>query len=80
MELIDKRSEHASTLVTSNLAPHEWVDAFSNKLLGVATLDRLQFKATLLTIDGKSYRSKIEGEEKNQSSGTQKKEEKIIKK
>ena len=79
-ELIDKRSEQASTLVTSNLAPHEWVDAFSNKLLGVATLDRLQFKATLLTIDGKSYRSKIEGEEKNQSANSQKKEENIIKK
>ncbi|CAO5675946.1 MAG: IS21 family transposase ISAzo12 [Holosporales bacterium] len=56
-DLIDKRSEHTSTLITSNLMPHEWLDAFSNKLLGVATIDRLQFKSTFIKIDGKSYRS-----------------------
>ena len=58
-DLIDRRSEQSSTLITSNLMPHEWMDAFSNKLLGVATIDRLQFKTTLIKIDGKSYRSKL---------------------
>ena len=55
--LIDKRSEMASTIITSNLAPNEWLESFTNKLLGAATTDRLQHNATLVKLEGKSFRT-----------------------
>lgn len=54
--LIDKRSEMTSTIITSNLAPSEWLASFTNKLLGAATTDRLQHNATLIKLEGKSFR------------------------
>lgn len=78
-DLIDKRSEKSSTLVTSNLMPHEWIEAFSNKLLGVATIDRLQFKATLIKIEGKSYRTTlVDSDDQTTTLESKKKEEKSI--
>ena len=56
-DLIAERYERVNTLVTSNLDFTEWGDAFPNKLLGAATLDRLRHGAYRLTLDGKSYRS-----------------------
>lgn len=55
-DLIAERYERASTIVTSNLDFPEWGDAFPNRLLGAATLDRLRHGAHLITLDGKSYR------------------------
>ena len=45
------------TIVTSNLDFSEWGDAFPNRLLGAATLDRLRHGAYRLTLEGESYRS-----------------------
>lgn len=56
-DLINQRYERVSTLITSNLAVNEWPQAFSNKLLGAAMIDRLQHNAYTLTLDGKSYRT-----------------------
>lgn len=56
-DLISERYENASTIVTSNLAFDEWGDAFPNKLLGVATIDRLGHAAHKIILDGSSYRS-----------------------
>jgi len=56
-ELIAERYERRSTIVTSNLDFKEWGDAFPNRLLGAATLDRLRHGAYLLVLDGESYRS-----------------------
>ena len=42
---------------TSNLDFSEWGDAFPNRLLGAATLDRLRHSAYRLTLEGQSYRS-----------------------
>ena len=56
-ELISERYEQASTLVTSNLDFAEWGDAFPNRLLGAATLDRLRHGAYRVILDGESYRS-----------------------
>ncbi len=39
-DLIAERYERAATIVTSNLDFTEWGDAFPNRLLGAATLDR----------------------------------------
>ena len=56
-DLIDERYERAATIVTSNLDFSEWGDAFPNKLLGAATLDRLRHNAYRLVLDGESYRT-----------------------
>jgi DNA replication protein DnaC len=55
--LIDERYENSATIVTSNLDFGEWGDAFPNKLLGAATLDRLRHGAYRLVLDGESYRT-----------------------
>lgn len=55
-DLIAERYERKATVVTSNLDFTEWGDAFPNKLLGAATLDRLKHGAYRLILDGKSYR------------------------
>jgi len=35
----------------------EWVDAFPNRILGAATIDRLRHGAYKILLDGKSYRA-----------------------
>lgn len=57
-DLIDERYENTATIITSNLDYSEWGDAFPNKLLGAATLDRLRHNAYRVTLEGDSYRSK----------------------
>jgi len=56
-DLLAERYEHTSTIVTSNLDFTEWGEAFPNKLLGAATLDRLRHRAYQLILDGKTYRA-----------------------
>lgn len=56
-ELIAERYEQASTMITSNLSISEWQQAFSNQLLGVATIDRLRQNADIVLLEGKSHRS-----------------------
>jgi DNA replication protein DnaC len=56
-DLIAERYERRSTLVTSNLALSEWAEAFPNRLLGAAVIDRLGHGAYRLVLDGKSYRA-----------------------
>ncbi|XP_014679812.1 PREDICTED: putative ATP-binding protein Rv3427c in insertion sequence [Priapulus caudatus] len=56
-DLIDERYERGATIVTSNLDFGEWGDAFPNKLLGAATLDRLRHHAYRVVLDGESYRT-----------------------
>jgi DNA replication protein DnaC len=56
-DLISERYEQTATIVTSNLDFAEWGDAFPNRLLGAATLDRLRHGAYRVVLDGDSYRS-----------------------
>lgn len=56
-DLIAERYERTATLVTSNLHFEEWGEAFPNRLLGAATLDRLRHGAYLIVLEGDSYRS-----------------------
>jgi len=56
-DLMAERYEQSATIVTSNLDFSEWGDAFPNRLLGAATLDRLRHGACRLTLEGESYRS-----------------------
>lgn len=55
-DLVAERYERTATLVTSNLDFPEWGDAFPNRLLGAATLDRLRDGAYRIVLDGDSYR------------------------
>ena len=56
-DLIGERYERTATIVTSNLDFSEWGDAFSNRLLGAATLDRLRHAAYRIILEGESYRA-----------------------
>ncbi len=56
-DLVAERYEQAATIITSNLDFTEWGDAFPNRLLGAATLDRLRHRAYRLTLEGESYRA-----------------------
>ena len=56
-DLIAERYEQSATVVTSNLDFTEWGDAFPNRLLGAATLDRLRHRAYRMILEGESFRS-----------------------
>lgn len=55
-EVLDHRYERLPIIITSNLHFKEWMQAFSNKLLGSAIIDRLKGNAHEVILDGKSYR------------------------
>jgi len=56
-DLIAERYERSTTVITSNLDLNEWGDAFPNRLLGAATIDRLRHGAHCLSLEGESYRA-----------------------
>lgn len=56
-DVIAERYERKSTIITSNLDIPEWTDAFPNRILGAATIDRLRHGAYKIVLEGKSYRS-----------------------
>lgn len=56
-DVIAERYERKSTIVTSNLDVPEWAEAFPNRILGAATIDRLRHGSYKIVLDGKSYRS-----------------------
>lgn len=74
-DLIDERYERGATIVTSNLDFDEWGDAFPNKLLGAATLDRLRHNAYRMVLEGESYRSP-----RPMHDGAEKEDKKTVKK
>jgi DNA replication protein DnaC len=57
-ELISRRYEQRSTLVTTNRPFAEWQEVFPNAACVVSMIDRLVHKAEIVAIDGDSYRLK----------------------
>jgi DNA replication protein DnaC len=55
-DLIVERHRAASTVVTSNREPIEWLGQMSDALLAQSAIDRLQSAAYELVLDGDSYR------------------------
>ena len=55
-DLVSARYEKKATIITSNLHPDEWGQAFTNRLLGEATVDRLRHNAYVVVLEGPSYR------------------------
>ena len=57
-ELVSRRYEHKSTVVTTNRPFAEWRDVFPNAACVVSMVDRLMHNAEIVAIDGESYRAK----------------------
>ena len=55
-QLIDKRYERNSTIITTNINFSQWDEIFGDPMIAGAIADRLLHHATVLTIKGKSYR------------------------
>lgn len=62
-DVIAERYERGSILLTSNRAPSEWPELFSNPLLASAGLDRLAHHAETVVIRGRSFRAQQRWEE-----------------
>ena len=57
-ELVVDRHRRASTVVTSNREPSEWLTLMSRVLLAQSAVDRLTSGAHTLVIEGPSYRQR----------------------
>jgi DNA replication protein DnaC len=57
-ELISRRYEQKSTVVTTNRAFAEWREVFPNAACVVSMVDRLMHNAEIIAIEGDSYRAK----------------------
>ena len=56
-QLIDKRYEKKSTIITSNISLSDWNDIFTDNMLASAILDRLVPHSSIVSILGNSYRT-----------------------
>jgi DNA replication protein DnaC len=56
-QILSKRTEVATTLVTTNLVPSDWGKIF-DAVTATAILDRLSMNGTFITFEGRSYRRK----------------------
>ena len=65
-ELISRRYQHKSTVVTTNRAFAEWGEVFPNAACVVSLVDRLMHRAEVVRIEGDSYRAKEAAERKAQ--------------
>ena len=57
-QLIAKRYEKHSTIITTNFNFNKWGDVFSDNVIANAILDRLLHHSTVIPIHGASYRIK----------------------
>ncbi len=55
-QLIDKRYERNSTIVTTNINFSQWDEIFGDPIIASAIIDRLLHHSSVVTIKGKSYR------------------------
>jgi DNA replication protein DnaC len=57
-QLISRRYEKKSTIITSNISFEDWGSLFGSSVIANAILDRLLHHCHVLTINGPSYRTK----------------------
>ena len=69
-ELVSRRYQHKSTVVTTNRAFAEWGEVFPNAACVVSLVDRLLHRCEVVRIEGASYRKK-EAEERIAARGRQ---------
>ena len=69
-ELVSRRYESKSTIVTTNKAFSEWPQVFPNAGCVVSLVDRLIHHSEIISIEGESYRLK-EAKERSEQRGKQ---------
>jgi DNA replication protein DnaC len=74
-ELISRRYEQKSTLITTNRPFAEWTNVFPNAACVVSMVDRLVHNAEIVLIEGESYRAK-EARERSERRARQRRKEK----
>src|SRR5262245_17269477 len=57
-ELVSRRYQHKSTVVTTNKAFADWGEVFPNEACVVSLVDRLMHRAEVVRSEGESYRAK----------------------
>lgn len=57
-QLIDRRYENKSTIITTNISFNNWDEIFMEPVIASAILDRILHHAHIVQITGKSYRLK----------------------
>jgi DNA replication protein DnaC len=57
-QVVSRRYEQKSLVITTNLAFKQWDTVFPNAACAVALIDRLTHHAEILTIEGESYRKR----------------------
>jgi len=57
-EIISKRYEKGSVIITTNKPFEQWVDIFTDNILANAILDRIVHHSTVFKINGSSYRTR----------------------
>ena len=57
-EIISKRYEKGSVIITSNKSLEQWGDIFSDNILSAAIIDRVVHHGELIKINGQSFRTK----------------------
>ena len=55
-DLIADRYESTSLIITANQPFSEWDQIFPDNMMAVAAIDRLVHHATIIEVEGKSYR------------------------
>jgi DNA replication protein DnaC len=55
-QLMSRRYEHASTVLTSNKPFDEWGEIFGDEMMAAALIDRLVHHCHIVNIRGNSYR------------------------
>jgi DNA replication protein DnaC len=61
-QVISRRAEHGSVIVTTNRSIASWGEIFSDSMMAAAILDRFLYRATVLAINGDSYRMRAHRE------------------
>jgi len=57
-EVISKRYEKGSVIITTNKSFEEWGDIFADSILASAIIDRIVHHSTVIKVNGRSYRTK----------------------
>lgn len=61
-QLMSRRYEHASTVLTSNKSFEEWGEIFGDEVMAAALIDRLLHHCHILSVRGNSYRMRHHSE------------------
>ena len=78
-ELVSRRYQNKSTLITTNRSFAEWKEVFPNAACVVSLVDRLVHRAEIIVIEGESYRAK-EARERNEQRARQRRGSEVMSK